>query len=84
MSNHKKLKTLLSDCFSIPLDQVKDDLTKDDVPSWDSLATVNLVSELESEFDVNFDVSDIVMLRTYQIIVESLKSKGVDFDTGNN
>jgi acyl carrier protein len=49
------------------------------IPQWDSLAHLNLVTEIESEFDVMLDVDDVLGLRSFEAAVEILERLGVDF-----
>lgn len=44
---------------------------------WDSMAHINLVTELEMEFGVSFEPEEFPELNTVEKIVSLLKSKGV-------
>ena len=44
-------------------------------PNWDSLRQLNLIVELESEFDVTFEPDDIASMTSFGTIIEVLKSK---------
>lgn len=44
-------------------------------PNWDSLRQLNLIVELESEFDVTFEPDDIASMTSFGKIIEVLKSK---------
>lgn len=46
--------------------------------NWDSLAHVNLVTELEMEFGVSFEPEEFPELFSYEAIVSALRRKGVD------
>lgn len=47
----------LSDTFV-----VRDDMSFDDIPGWDSLGHMNLVVELESRFDISLGMDDIAVI----------------------
>jgi len=45
------------------------------VPSWDSLAMVQLITELEGKFLVTFDIDEIQRLRSYDEIRDALSRR---------
>jgi acyl carrier protein len=51
--------------------------TPEDVPNWDSIGHMTLVSQLETEFGVQFDVDEIMEMSSAARIAEILKTKGV-------
>ncbi len=55
--------------------QVTDASTFEDVPAWDSVAHVNLISALEERFGVSFSVGEIVELNSIGAIRETLARK---------
>jgi acyl carrier protein len=52
--------------------------TPEDVPNWDSVGHMNLVTHLEEEFGRQFDVDDIMEMGSVGKIIEVLKAKGVE------
>jgi acyl carrier protein len=52
---HKAMR--LKDSFAIA-----DSMSFDDIPGWDSIGHMNLVTELESRFGISFDMDEIVGL----------------------
>ena len=48
--------------------------------NWDSLAMVQLITELERRFSVEFDLEEIHRLRSYAEIQETLSRKGLVFE----
>ena len=79
MSNQERLCNVFSSLFGISPQEVTEDLSQDSVERWDSLGTVNLVVELEKEFDVKFDLMEIVGFKTVGIVKSTLAEKGVEF-----
>ncbi len=41
---------------------IADPMSFDDIPGWDSVGHMNLVTELESHFGISFDMDEIVAL----------------------
>jgi acyl carrier protein len=77
MNNHEKLMLALSGVLNVPVEQINDDSDQDSLPGWDSLAMVNLVMELETVFNVSFELLEIAEFRSVRIIKLFLESKGV-------
>jgi acyl carrier protein len=42
--------------------QIGDGMSFDDIPGWDSVGHMNLVTELESQFGISLDMDEIVGL----------------------
>ena len=60
MDNH--IKNVMSAVFEIPIDEIDDDSSPDNVGSWDSLKHMNLVVSLEEEFNIEFTDDEIVKM----------------------
>lgn len=51
--------------------------TQSNTPTWDSLKHLNVIIELEIEFDVEFSPEEIARMKSVSVIEEVLKSKYV-------
>ena len=76
MSANDALGQLLIDFFDLPSDINSENLTQKAIPAWDSLASVQLIAELQAAFQVDFDLEDIESLRSYDAISAALRRKG--------
>jgi len=77
-TNHSDaLLRLLVEFFELPHDSRPENIRQQLLPSWDSLAMVQLITELEGRFLVNFDIDEIQRLRSYDEIRDALRGKGV-------
>jgi acyl carrier protein len=56
--------------------QLSDSTTFADVPGWDSLAHVRLISALETEFDTKFGVRDVMKMTSVGAIRQAVAAKG--------
>ena len=68
--------------FMVALDVKEDqlaDLKYQDVPTWDSVGHMGLISELEDAFDIQFETDDIVDFNSYAKGIELLKKYGIEF-----
>ena len=72
----EKVLEILRDLFE--LDTVDNTCSQQTCEKWDSMGQLNLVVELESEFDVTLEPEEIGEMKCYDDIVRILKSKGVE------
>jgi acyl carrier protein len=80
MNKSDPLLRLLTDFFNLPPGTRPQEITQQAVPSWDSLAMVQLIADLQGTFLVEFDLDEIEALRSYEEIRRALSSKGVSFE----
>ena len=73
------LLRLLVQFFDLPDDTQPGNIRQPLLASWDSLAMVQLITELEGTFSVNFDVGEIQRLRSYDEIRDALSKRGISF-----
>ena len=71
----EKVLEILKDLFE--LDSVDKTCSQATCEKWDSMGQLNLVVELESEFDVTLEPEEIGDMKTFDDIIRILKSKGV-------
>lgn len=55
--------------------QLVDATTAQDIPGWDSLTHINLIIEIEEEFDLKFTVDDIAGLKNVGEMVAMVERK---------
>ena len=77
VSESTRLSELVADILRLPPDAVTDALTIAETENWDSLAHIELVAALESEFSVELSADEIVEMITYARIRAVLGNKGV-------
>ena len=77
MSNKEKFDNVFIESLDVTEDQLAN-LKYQDVPTWDSVGHMGLVSELEDAFDIQFETDDIVDFNSYQKGIEILKKYDVE------
>ncbi len=73
---NEKLNLVMARVFNLPVDQVSSQMSMENVGSWDSLAHVKLIYELEKEFAITLQPAEAISLLSYTDI-ESLLSKKI-------
>ncbi len=76
---NKRLALVLSAVFGLRSDEIRVELSKDEIGSWDSLKQMDLVVSLEKEFNIALEIPDIIKMNSVGQIVDVLAAKGVDF-----
>ena len=72
----KKVLKILKELFD--LETVDETCSQQTCKKWDSMGQLNLVVELESEFDVTLEPEEIGEMVSYNDIIRILKTKGVE------
>ncbi len=67
-----KVKTIMSDILSIPLENITDEASPDNIEEWDSLNQMNLIIALEQEFEIEFTDDQIIQMLDLKSIVNVL------------
>ena len=80
MNDNDPLLRLLVEFFDLPANTRAQNVRQQLLPAWDSLAMVQLITELEGTFLVNFDIDEIDRLRSYEEIQDALCRKGFSLD----
>ena len=74
----EKLKKVMSQVFNLPIEEITEDTSPDNIEKWDSLNHMNLILAIEQAFDVSFEPDEIIDMLNYKLIVHTLKTKGIN------
>jgi acyl carrier protein len=67
----EKIKEILKNMLE--LDEVPENITQETCTNWDSLHHLHLIIELETEFNVSFEVEDIADMKSLNAIENKIK-----------
>ena len=56
--------------FSVRIDEISDDTGPGDLAKWDSLGNLRLVMSIESEFDIQLSIDDVVTINSIKDLIE--------------
>ena len=68
-----QVKEIIARVLNIPLDRVTDDLSSGDIPEWDSVGNLAIISTIEQELELEFPLEDLFDLTSVLSIVEEVK-----------
>jgi acyl carrier protein len=69
------LTTVFRDVFDDEDLTITDETTADDIPDWDSLANIDLVSAVEKKFGIKLTTREISELRNVGDMIRAVMSK---------
>jgi acyl carrier protein len=75
MSAIEKYKKVFIESLSIEPNAFSEEIKYNDVPEWDSIGHMTLMSALEDEFKVTLETDDIIDFSSYKKGIELLGSK---------
>ena len=77
MRSSDAFRQLLIAFFGLPSDIELENITQKAISAWDSLASVQLIAELQGRFNVDFDVEQLESLRSYSGIATALSRRAL-------
>ena len=73
----KQLETVLCEVFRLKPEDLKSDLTMEDVGNWDSLTHMDLIASLEETFSIQLSMDEIMEMRDIKTIKRIISEKVV-------
>jgi acyl carrier protein len=73
----ERLADVFDQTFGLEKEKFTIALAPEDVPNWDSIGHMNLILNLESEFNQHFEVDEIMEMTSPAKIIEILTAKGI-------
>tara|TARA_B110000003_G_scaffold225016_1_gene225674 strand:- start:20379 stop:20618 length:240 start_codon:yes stop_codon:yes gene_type:complete len=77
MNNIEKYKKIFVESLDITSDKINDDLKYNDIPEWDSIGHMTLMSGLEDGFSITLETDDIVDFSSFSKGKEILKKYSI-------
>jgi acyl carrier protein len=65
-----ELENIISKVLGLKLEEINDNLSRNDVESWDSFNHLLLISEIEKELGISFSLTEIEEIQTVKNIKE--------------
>ncbi len=80
MSNIEKYKTTFVTSLSLDKKKFSEKLEYNQLPEWDSIGHMTLVSGLEDAFNITLETDDIIDFSSYKKGMEILKKYKINFN----
>jgi len=75
MKIEQKIKNIIAECLEVSENQITEDTAIGDIPEWNSLGHIVIISTLEKEFSINFDPETIMDLEDVSDIVAAIEER---------
>lgn len=67
-----QVKQIIARVLNVGLDVITDDLSAGDIPEWDSVGNLAIISTIEEELGVEFPLEDLFDLTSVKSLVEEV------------
>ena len=74
MELKEKIKSIVADSFDLPYDEVTLDTGPSNTVSWDSFGQMDLVLNIEKEFDITLEFDEIFKIVSTQTLLEVVEN----------
>jgi acyl carrier protein len=71
----EQVRAMTADLFGVPAAQITTESSPETVAAWDSVQHLNLVLQLEQQFNVSFEPEEMDRMKTIGAVVELVASK---------
>lgn len=78
MKNKNKYIEIFTNSLSIEKKKFNEKLKYNDIPEWDSIGHMTLMSELEEGFNISIDTDDIIDFSSFKKGIQILKKYKVN------
>jgi len=79
MSNKQKYQDIFIKSLSINGKKFDENIKYNEIPEWDSIGHMTLISGLEEEFNISMETDDIVDFSSFKKGIEILKKYSISF-----
>ena len=73
----EKIDTILCKVFGLKEEDINADLAMKDVGRWDSLTHMDLITSLESELNIEFNMDEIMLMKDIKTIKDITEKKAL-------
>lgn len=80
MNNLEKYKKTFKESLSIKDEKILEELKYNEIPEWDSIGHMTLISSLEDVFKITFETDDIIDFSSFKKGAEILKKYKVNIN----
>ena len=79
MDNKEKYKSIFIESLAIDRSKFNDNIKYNEIPEWDSIGHMTLMSGLEDGFNISIETDDIVDFSSFKKGVEILEKYKIEF-----
>jgi len=76
--SEQKLFTIISGILGVDYSSITDETSTENTAEWDSFNTVTLIAEIEKEYNLRFQMDEMVTVKSVKSVKDLLKSHNID------
>ena len=80
MSNKKKYQDVFIKSLAIQDDKFNENIKYNEIPEWDSIGHMTLISGLEEGFNISMETDDVVDFSSFKKGIDILKKYNINFN----
>jgi acyl carrier protein len=73
-SVEQKIKAIMANVFKLDINEINEETSADNIDQWTSLEHVDLLVNLQKEFDIEFTDSQLVEMLSYKSVVQNVSA----------
>jgi acyl carrier protein len=74
----KKLEEIIAQHFKLSPEDMRGDLSAEQIPEWDSMNYLLFVADVEKEYGISFTMDEVLGMKSLGDIRTALRGKGID------
>lgn len=67
-----QVKEIIARVLNVPLERITDELSSGDIPEWDSVGNLAIISTIEQELELEFPLENLFDLTSVRSLVEEV------------
>ena len=67
-----QVKDIIARVLNVDADMITDDLSSGDIPEWDSVGNLAIISTIEQELEIEFPLEDLFDLTSVRSLVDEV------------
>ena len=67
-----QVKQIIAQVLNVELDIITDELSAGDIPEWDSVGNLAIISTIEQELELEFPLEDLFDLTSVKSIIDEI------------
>lgn len=75
MELENKLKKLFSETFNVPEERISSATQPTNLAEWDSLGQLRLFMNVETEFQISFQIDEIKTINSFEMLLKTIQEK---------
>jgi len=73
----EELNQIIEKIFKMKPQDIRDEMTPEDIPNWDSINYLMFIAEVEKKFQITFSMDEVLNTKNFGDIKAAMRNKGI-------